>query len=95
MASCLTCIFAREVIPGRNSCLSHFGTMRHQPAGPALASGRRGRVFESRRLDYLVKEPEMPYSAFPVLFVLTMADLLYALDGFPYMVIRSSLISKY
>ena len=55
---------------GRNSCLSHFGTMRHQPAGPALASGRRGRVFESRRLDYLVKEPEMPYSAFPVLFML-------------------------
>ena len=63
--------------------------------GRALRSGRRGRVFESRRLDYLVKEPEMPYSAFPVLFVLTMADLLYALDGFPYMVIRSSLISKY
>jgi hypothetical protein len=36
---------------GKHGYLSHFGTMRHRRAKPDLASGRRGRVFESRRLD--------------------------------------------
>ena len=38
---------------GKHGYLSHFGTMRHWRAKPDLASGRRGRGFESRRLDYL------------------------------------------
>ena len=38
---------------GKHGYLSHFGTIRHWRAKPDLASGRRGRGFESRRLDYL------------------------------------------
>jgi len=38
---------------GKHGYLSYFSTMRHRPAKPDLASGRRGRGFESRRLDYL------------------------------------------
>ena len=38
---------------GKHGCLRHFGKIRHRPARPDSASGRRGRVFESRRLDYL------------------------------------------
>jgi len=38
---------------GKHGCLSHFGKIRHRPARPSSASGRRGRGFESRRLDFL------------------------------------------
>ena len=34
-------------------CLSHIGILWHTPEKTSLASGRRGRGFESRRLDYL------------------------------------------
>ena len=49
---------------GKHGYLSHFGTMRHRPARPDLASGRRGRGFESRRLDYLAgATPEIFYGS--------------------------------